>query len=101
MTFDSLGEANYDIWERYGASKLANVLFAQELQRQFTVDGSHVISVSVHPGGILETDLARHVTPEVLDGIVIALGPETVWKTTSQGVYCCFTVYFMLLIQFC
>jgi len=39
-------------WTRYGASKVANILFAAELARRHP----HLTSVSVHPG-LITTDL--------------------------------------------
>ncbi|MCU4718221.1 oxidoreductase [Halapricum hydrolyticum] len=52
MDFDDLhGERNYDKWDAYGQSKLANVLFAYELQRRLDAAGiDEVTSVAVHPG---------------------------------------------------
>eukprot|EP01034_Spumella_vulgaris_P033856 gene33856-41765_t len=78
---DLQGVNHYDIWERYGASKLANILFAKELQRRFEANGDHVIAVSVHPGGIL-TELARHLEPIVLEGLIANIA----MKTVQQGV---------------
>jgi hypothetical protein len=38
---------------RYGLTKLANVLFAKELQRRFDEDfGGRAMALSVHPGNI-------------------------------------------------
>ena len=37
---------------RYGFSKLANVLFASELQRRFDADGVSIISISLDPGPV-------------------------------------------------
>ncbi|KZT55553.1 NAD(P)-binding protein [Calocera cornea HHB12733] len=37
---------------RYGQSKLANILFAKELQRRWTAAGVPAIALSLHPGGI-------------------------------------------------
>jgi NAD(P)-dependent dehydrogenase (short-subunit alcohol dehydrogenase family) len=48
----------YNPWERYGESKLANILHAKELTRRH--GGNGVIGVAVHPGAILETDLKRN-----------------------------------------
>ncbi|MEV8117376.1 oxidoreductase [Streptomyces xiamenensis] len=42
----------------YAQSKLANLLFAAELQRRLTSAGSHVISTAAHPG-ISSTNLMR------------------------------------------
>jgi len=47
---DLQGERSYQPWLAYGQSKLANLLFAYELQRRLAAAGSHVISVAAHPG---------------------------------------------------
>ena len=44
------GERSYSKWGAYGQSKLANLLFAYELQRKLAAAGSEVISVAAHPG---------------------------------------------------
>jgi NAD(P)-dependent dehydrogenase (short-subunit alcohol dehydrogenase family) len=43
-------EKKYDQWGAYAQSKLANLLFAYELQRRFAETGTKAISVSCHPG---------------------------------------------------
>lgn len=40
----------YDRFASYGQAKLANLLFALELQRRLTADGSPVRSLAAHPG---------------------------------------------------
>ena len=40
----------YSMWRAYGASKLAELMLAYELQRRFTGSGSHLRSMAVHPG---------------------------------------------------
>ena len=57
---DINGDKYYHKWQRYGQSKLANILFSNELNRRCEADNLNVISVSLHPGVILETSLARH-----------------------------------------
>eukprot|EP00928_Gymnodinium_smaydae_P053657 TRINITY_DN37598_c0_g1_i1.p1 TRINITY_DN37598_c0_g1~~TRINITY_DN37598_c0_g1_i1.p1 ORF type:complete len:394 (-),score=64.91 TRINITY_DN37598_c0_g1_i1:197-1309(-) len=52
-------EASYDRAKAYGQSKLANVLFAQELATR--VKDSNILVNSVHPGGV-DTELGRHIT---------------------------------------
>ncbi|KAK0197107.1 hypothetical protein F5146DRAFT_1108291 [Armillaria mellea] len=37
---------------RYCAGKLANVLFAKELQRRFDADGTNITVMSLHPGNV-------------------------------------------------
>jgi len=56
---DLQGERSYDKWGAYGQSKLANVLFAYELQRRLDAAGiDDVTSVACHPG-YADTNLQR------------------------------------------
>ncbi|MCE1253545.1 MAG: oxidoreductase [Anaerolineae bacterium] len=51
MNFEDLmGQKSYDAWAAYSQSKLANLLFAYELQRRLTAKSSHVLSLAAHPG---------------------------------------------------
>jgi NAD(P)-dependent dehydrogenase (short-subunit alcohol dehydrogenase family) len=51
IDFDDLqGERSYDKWAAYGQSKLANLLFAYELQRRASAAGLPLRSVAAHPG---------------------------------------------------
>jgi NAD(P)-dependent dehydrogenase (short-subunit alcohol dehydrogenase family) len=51
IRFDDLnGERSYGRWSAYGQSKLANLLFAYDLQRKLVAVGSDAISVAAHPG---------------------------------------------------
>jgi NAD(P)-dependent dehydrogenase (short-subunit alcohol dehydrogenase family) len=51
MRFEDLnGERRYNSWLAYGQSKLANLLFAFELDRRARAAGTGLISVSAHPG---------------------------------------------------
>jgi NAD(P)-dependent dehydrogenase (short-subunit alcohol dehydrogenase family) len=51
MRWDDLdGARGYDRWGAYAQSKLANLLFAYELQRRFARIGVEAISVACHPG---------------------------------------------------
>lgn len=59
LTLDQINdEANYDSTFWYGQSKLANVLFAQELSERVRDKGVYVNSI--HPGGV-KGNLTRHV----------------------------------------
>lgn len=51
----------YDAFQAYCDTKLANLLFAFELQRRLTRTGSSVRSTAAHPG-LSKTNLASHVT---------------------------------------
>lgn len=51
IQFDNLdGKKRYVPWGAYGQSKLANLLYAYELQRRFTAARVDAISVGCHPG---------------------------------------------------
>jgi NAD(P)-dependent dehydrogenase (short-subunit alcohol dehydrogenase family) len=47
---DLMSERSYRKWLAYGQSKLANLLFAYELQRRLAASGAETISVAAHPG---------------------------------------------------
>ena len=47
---DLMGEQSYSRYGAYSQSKLANVLFAFELQRRLEAAGADTISVAAHPG---------------------------------------------------
>jgi NAD(P)-dependent dehydrogenase (short-subunit alcohol dehydrogenase family) len=75
----------YDEFTAYGRSKTANALFAVGAQLQW--GGRGLTALSVHPGGI-HTELGRHMTPAVLDGLqqrVAAMGRTFRWKSIPQG----------------
>jgi NAD(P)-dependent dehydrogenase (short-subunit alcohol dehydrogenase family) len=51
IEFDNLqSERRYKPWDAYGASKLANILFAKELDRRAREAHSRLLSLAVHPG---------------------------------------------------
>ena len=47
---DLSSEQNYDRWKAYSQSKLANVMFALELNQRLEQSGSTVRSLAAHPG---------------------------------------------------
>ena len=64
---------------RYGESKLANVLFSKELTTRCAAEGKNVISVSVHPGAITDTNLKRHFSFSMLFSFFRNLSLRTFW----------------------
>lgn len=80
----------YTPFGAYGRSKTANILFAVEFDRRHKDRG--VRAAAVHPGGI-QTELARHLDPSMLVGMVEAInaqakaeaGAPFEWKTIPQG----------------
>ncbi len=60
INFDDLNweRRSYRAWGAYGQSKLANMLFALELQRRLAASGAQVRATAAHPG-YTATDLQR------------------------------------------
>jgi len=83
-------ERDYDGMVAYGQAKTANVLFAVELDRRWSGDG--IRGYSLHPGGIVSTNLAPWLTEDdrrsmgLLDeaGRPI-IDPDRGLKTPEQG----------------
>lgn len=83
-------ERPYDPFQAYGQSKTANILFAVELDRRGEADG--IRAFSIHPGGIVDTGLGKHVSLEALRtaGAIDAAGrpiidPAKGLKNVEQG----------------
>jgi len=73
----------YDKMIAYGQSKTANILFAVEVDRRYQLDG--IRAFAVHPGAILETELARHYEPEELKIVIERARRIGSFKTVEQG----------------
>ncbi|KAK3110078.1 hypothetical protein LTR53_016005, partial [Teratosphaeriaceae sp. CCFEE 6253] len=50
----------YDPWMSYGQSKLANILMALELEKRYGGESGKIHALSLHPGMIADTTLAKH-----------------------------------------
>jgi NAD(P)-dependent dehydrogenase (short-subunit alcohol dehydrogenase family) len=72
----------YRRWGAYGQSKLANLMFAYELQRRLTSDGSSLKSLAVHPG-YASTGLQSH-TQSIQDR-VMSMGNRLVAQSADMG----------------
>lgn len=60
IAWDDLNaERSYSRSQRYADSKLANLLFVQELDRRLRGAGSGVMAIACHPG-VAKTELGRH-----------------------------------------
>ena len=72
INFDDLhGERRYRRWRAYGQSKLANLIFALELDRRLRAAGSTISSLAAHPG-YAATNLQSASAP-VLDRAVMVV----------------------------
>jgi len=65
--------ASFSGMPEYNVSKLANVLFVQELARR--VDAGDLYVVSLHPGNLIGTDVMRRV-PKPLESIIKRFRPS-------------------------
>jgi len=85
----------YDKWQAYGQSKTANALFALDLDRRGAAHG--IRAFSVHPGRIIDTGLARHLSNDELraagvldehDRVRADSGCKTVEQGAATTVWC-------------
>jgi NAD(P)-dependent dehydrogenase (short-subunit alcohol dehydrogenase family) len=72
----------YRRWAAYGQSKLADLMFAFELDRRLSADGSAVRSVAAHPG-YAATELQFHT--EALEHRVMGLGNRLFAQSADDG----------------
>ena len=70
----------YQPFLAYGRSKTANILFAVELDRRLKARG--IRATAVHPGGI-QTELGRHMTPELIQEMMKAANASGGFKFKS------------------
>lgn len=80
---------DYDGWESYAQSKLANLLHAKALAKR--LEDTDVTAVSVHPGWV-RTNLARHSMPLWLQNYVMRpfmglIGMIEPWEGAQSSLY--------------
>jgi NAD(P)-dependent dehydrogenase (short-subunit alcohol dehydrogenase family) len=81
MRFDDLqSERSYRRWAAYGQSKLANLLFALELDRRLQATDADLLSVAAHPG-YAATNLQFAATPSRIERI----GSVVLNRVYAQG----------------
>jgi len=84
MNFDDLqGERRYGRWSAYGQSKLANLLFAFELDRRLRATGSSICSVAAHPG-YAATNLQSAAAPNP-DRLFMAFTNRVLAQSAEMG----------------
>ena len=85
INFDDLNaEQRYDSWKRYGQSKLADLMFALELDRRLAAAGRRTISVAAHPG-VADTELTRHMPNFLQKAFGTVVGG--VFNSAEQGAW--------------
>jgi NAD(P)-dependent dehydrogenase (short-subunit alcohol dehydrogenase family) len=84
IAFDNLnGDRRYFRWRAYGQSKLANLLFALELDRRLRARGSTVKSLAAHPG-YAATNLQTAAAP-LVDRLVMKVGNAVIAQDDEMG----------------
>jgi len=84
---DLMGERRYSAWGAYGQSKLANLLFAYELERRLRASGKKALSVAAHPG-YSATNLqgvGPRMTGSRFSGWIMRVGNALLGMPASQG----------------
>jgi NAD(P)-dependent dehydrogenase (short-subunit alcohol dehydrogenase family) len=84
INFDDLqSERGYSRWGAYGQSKLANLMFALELDRRLRASGSSVKSLAAHPG-YAATNLQSAAAPAA-DRLVMKFANALVAQSADMG----------------
>ena len=84
VRFDDLqGERRYSRWAAYGQSKLANLLFALELDRRLKAAGLPLTSVAAHPG-YSATNLQLSAPP-LYERVVMRLTNRLLAQSAEMG----------------
>ncbi|CAE8661038.1 unnamed protein product, partial [Polarella glacialis] len=79
-------QGGYDDWGAYQQSKLANILFSNELSRRFKERGVAVTSNALHPG-VIKTELGRQ---QFLKGsaLLSAFQDRGLEQGAATSIYC-------------
>jgi NAD(P)-dependent dehydrogenase (short-subunit alcohol dehydrogenase family) len=88
IDFDNLkSEKDYDPMREYRQSKLANIIFAIELQRRIIAAGDKTLSTCAQPGAN-KTELTRHMSDEALaEGIKRVGALMDPWQGALPSLY--------------
>jgi NAD(P)-dependent dehydrogenase (short-subunit alcohol dehydrogenase family) len=84
IAFDNLGgDRHYFRWRAYGQSKLANLIFALELERRLSAAGSTIKSMAAHPG-YAATNL-QFAAPPLADRLFMKVGNVLLAQSDEMG----------------
>jgi NAD(P)-dependent dehydrogenase (short-subunit alcohol dehydrogenase family) len=88
IDFNNLrSEKDYDRMREYRQSKLADMIFAIELDRRIATQGDEILSIAAQPGAN-KTELTRHLTEEeVTAGIKQLGGFMEAWQGALPSLY--------------
>lgn len=87
INFDDLqSERSYSKMGSYAQSKLANVMFALELQRRLEASGKRILSVAAHPGLVIQTGLIRSRRQRALLQLAAGFLSNTAYESAKTSV---------------
>jgi NAD(P)-dependent dehydrogenase (short-subunit alcohol dehydrogenase family) len=86
IQFDNLqGERKYGPRDAYNRSKLANILFARELEKRARAAGSKLVSIPVHPGVSRTNIIENGMAPTGLKALIINAVVPLVMQSDQAG----------------
>ncbi|HWC34628.1 MAG TPA: oxidoreductase [Mycobacteriales bacterium] len=86
IDFDDLQhERSYRKWKVYSDTKLANLLFAYELQRKLTAAGAGLISVAAHPGTSATNLVTVSAQDNLIKRLVMPAGARLISQSAAKG----------------
>jgi protochlorophyllide reductase len=81
---DLMGERRYDAWKAYNQSKLANLMFALELQRRLQREGAVTAALAAHPGASI-TNLFATPGGFLVKRIISPLMRRFMFQSAEEG----------------
>ncbi len=86
IAFENLqGEKSYVPWDAYNQSKLANLLFALELDRKARAAGSRLMSIAVHPGISRTSIIENGPGSTALKAVVLKILAPVLMQSDEDG----------------
>jgi len=82
---DLMGLTKYSRWRSYGQSKLANLLFAFELQRSVDSAGIALLSMAAHPGWSSTNLMSNGPSPSGINGQATRFAERAMAQSAEQG----------------
>lgn len=87
-------EKAYTPWREYGQSKLADIIFALELDKRLKANGYQTISLAAHPG-FSKTDLQKNMDKDMLASLELMTAKDgaqptiaaSLWQEATGGQY--------------
>ncbi|KAI0827091.1 NAD-P-binding protein [Trametes gibbosa] len=85
---EEFGNGMFSDMRRYALSKLANVLFAKQLQKRFDLEGVPITVMSLHPGGVQTEGVMRDPSTQIpIFGHLMKLILSKVFVSPAEGAY--------------